>query len=110
VRVPNFDAAIIPAEKIRDYLLSESHPIGRYKAAFFCRLGFEQSQWQQLESALRGLLQSDVTGSDVTEHGHKYLTVGTIVGPAGQSAKVVAIWIILASEQVPRFVTAYPEE
>jgi len=29
------DAAIIPRTKLRDYLLSPRHPIGRFKSAFF---------------------------------------------------------------------------
>jgi hypothetical protein len=31
-------------------------------------------------------------------------------GPAGWAADVVSIWIILDREEVPRFVTAFPEK
>ena len=33
--LPNIDKAVIEPEKLRDYLLSKSHPIGRFKAEFF---------------------------------------------------------------------------
>lgn len=39
MRLPNADRAAIDAAKIRDYLLSEMHPVGRFKAAFFSTLG-----------------------------------------------------------------------
>ena len=40
MKVPNNDRASIPIEKIRDYLLSTSHPIGRTKAVFFNKIGY----------------------------------------------------------------------
>ena len=33
-----------------------------------------------------------------------------MVGPANQSAGVVSVWIVRTGANVPRFVTAYPEE
>lgn len=53
VKLPNAELAVIDAAKVRDYLLSESHPVGRFKAAFFKGLGFRADRWQDLESALR---------------------------------------------------------
>jgi len=35
MKLPNRERAILPRERIRDYLLSDSHPDGRHKAAFF---------------------------------------------------------------------------
>jgi len=60
LKIPNGDAAIIPIEKIRDYLLSPTHPVGRYKAAVFRQLGFEQSQHERFEVALRTQLRTEV--------------------------------------------------
>ena len=34
MNLPNADRAVIDARKVRSYLLSRSHPIGRFKAAF----------------------------------------------------------------------------
>ena len=32
-----------------------------------------------------------------------------LVGPAGSLADVVSVWVVRTGEEVPRFVTAYPE-
>lgn len=45
MKLPERDRAIIDAEKLRDYLLSPSHPVGRFKAAFFASLGYTQANW-----------------------------------------------------------------
>ena len=50
------DRAIIDPEKLRDYLLSDSHPIGRFKAAFFKSLGFTRDGWRELDRAIRALI------------------------------------------------------
>ena len=103
-------AAIIPAHKLRDYLLATTHPIGRYKAAFFIALGYTSEAWEVLERDLRNLLRGPVQMLEVTEYGQKVATQGELKGPTGRVAAVVAVWIILAGESAPRFVTAYPED
>ncbi len=59
MRMPGAERAVIDSAKIRDYLLSPSHPVGRFKAVFFASLGY-------------------------------------------------TAWIVLAGEDFPRFVTAFP--
>lgn len=44
-----------------------------------------------------------------TTFGQKYLVRGKIAGPAGRGAVVLAVWIVLDGEEVPRLVTVYPE-
>lgn len=102
--------AVISAEKLRDYLLSPEHPIGRYKSAYFRSLGYTQEHWQLLETSIRGLLDATARELGATEFGRKLAVHGTITGPSGRSARVVTVWIILTGEAVARFVTAYPEE
>lgn len=51
--LPNAEDAIIEPRKVRDYLLSTTHPVGRHKAAFFERLGFSRADWGSLADALR---------------------------------------------------------
>jgi hypothetical protein len=53
VRLPDGERAIIDPEKLRDYVLSRVHPVGRFKAAFFASLGYEIDNWQDLDRALR---------------------------------------------------------
>ena len=110
MRLPNTDKAIIPREKLENYLLSPVHPIGRYKAVFFRSLGYTQDDWEVLDSNLRALLGQDATASEETAYGKKFEIRGSIIGPNGHSAAIITVWIILHGEEVARFVTAYPEE
>lgn len=107
--LPNATKAVIDSAKVRDYLLSSSHPIGRFKQPFFVALGYSRDQWQQLEADLLELAASgDARIGQKTEYGQKYEVRSRLEGPSGKSAEVVSIWIILEDEEIPRFVTAFP--
>lgn len=110
MKLPNAEFAKVPPEKLRDYLLSPTHSIGRYKAAFFRSLGYDQDGCDVLAADLGTLLAGKAVKMDITEYGTKYRISGSITGPKGRSANVISVWIILTGEDVPRFVTAYPEE
>jgi hypothetical protein len=108
---PAAGQAIIDVTKLRDYLLSSAHPVGRFKAAFFAAFGYTEDGWRQLEADLRSLAQShDAEESSVSEYGRKYKVRGILKGPNGKSFEVVTVWIIHRGESYPRFVTAYPGE
>ncbi|MEZ5513081.1 MAG: hypothetical protein R3F58_04335 [Steroidobacteraceae bacterium] len=83
--------AVIPLEKLRDYLLSTSHPIGRYKSAFFRALGYSADNVSTLELNLRALLHAEIGPPQATEYGLKFAAVGTIQGPVGRSARIVSV-------------------
>lgn len=109
MKLPNAADAIIDEEKIRDYLLSRSHPIGRFKAVYFEALGFESVNWQELANAIRSLAEdADAERSDRNEFGQKFTVSGRIIGPNRSEALIVTVWIVLNSESIPRFITAYP--
>ncbi len=104
------DTSIIPAEKVRDYLLSPTHTIGRYKSEFFRSLGYTQDQWQILERDLRAALSAEAEPTSASEYGQKFTVRGPLQGPNGRQGRIVSIWIILRGETAPRLVTAYPED
>jgi hypothetical protein len=109
MKVPGAELAVVDPAKVRDYLLSAEHPVGRFKATFFGRIGYSRGDWQLLIASLRAIVASeDATPGDRSAFGHKYEVRGTLVGPNGRDAKVVTVWIILAGEGAPRFVTAFP--
>ena len=111
MRLPNAERAIIGAEKVRDYLLSPDHRVGRSKARFFVALGFTQDAWPRLQAALLALAREGTAElGEATIFGQKYTARGIIRGPAGRAAVVVTAWIVLRGEDVPRLVTAYPGE
>lgn len=111
MRLPAAEHAFIDASKLRDYLLSDSHPVGRFKAAFFRSLGYTRERPEELESALRRLVRTGEAELDeATVHGQKYRVNGTLAGPEGVSASVTTVWIVPNGEQCARFVTAFPGE
>ena len=108
-RLPNAEKAIIEAEKLRGYVLSFSHPVGRFKAAFFQRLGYTAENWETFELSLREvILSQDVSQIEESRYGRKFIVEGPFAGSSGEMVQIVTIWVILKGESVPRFITAYP--
>jgi hypothetical protein len=70
MRLPNAERAVIDEGKVRNYLLSRTHPIGRFKAAFFARGGFAPSDWQHLIAQLRLLAsRGEAVRGESTQYG-----------------------------------------
>ncbi len=111
MKLPAAERAIIEPAKIRDYLLSASHPVGRFKAPFFASLGYTSANWRRLDEDLRDLAISGEAelGKD-SPYGQTYEVRGTLRGPSGRSGEVLTVWIILFGGDVPQFVTAFPGE
>lgn len=110
MKLPNPEKAIVADEKIRDYLLSDNHPIGRFKAVLFRGLGYRQNEWVRLRADLKGFVKGNAIPGESTAYGQKYEIRGELLGPNGKSIYLVTAWIILRNEDCPRFVTAYPGE
>ena len=109
MKLPNAGRATIDPTKLRDYLLSSAHPVGRFKVQFFETLGYAQDDWPRLEADLRAQhLSQDAQPATGSQYGQKYEIRAILTGVAGRSAEVVSVWIILVGEDTPRFVTAYP--
>jgi hypothetical protein len=80
----NADQAIIDPVKLHGYLLSTSHPIGRFKAAFFARLGYTSINWQAFDRALREQhLTTAARLMETTRHGRKFEIRAILKGPSG---------------------------
>ena len=107
--LPNFNRASIDPQKVREYLLSEAHPVGRFKAAFFCAFGYTQNRWEQLRDDLLALAQGGVAApGKPSPFGRTFEVNGILKGPSGRSAEIQTVWIVRWNEDAPRFVTAYP--
>src|SRR5262249_45911754 len=71
--------------KLRDYLLSRTHPVGRFKARFFTALGFSAEQWRELETALRtDHLSQPAESVGTNERGQKYSIRAILKGPSAR--------------------------
>lgn len=101
---------MVEPAKLRDYLLSSTHPVGRFKAVFFHTLGYSANAWQTLEADLLELASTgEAVVGQVSPYGTKYEMHATLTGPNGRTAAIVAVWIVRNDEDFPRFVTAYPD-
>jgi hypothetical protein len=109
--IPDADSAIVPAEKLTDYLLDLSHPVGGPKARWFLALGYDPHQPEQLANDLLNLVQtSDQFVAEPTSFGVKYQVKGSLTSPTGQVGKVVSVWIIESGRPQPRLVTVVPDK
>jgi len=109
MNLPAADRALIQPEKLRDDLLSTEHPVGRFKAAFFGRMGYSRQGWQRLQMDILQLARSAVAVErQMSNFGQKYEVNGILRGPSGREARVTTVWIVKNGEDFPRFVTVYP--
>ena len=109
VKLPGVDRAVVDRSKIRDYLLSESHAVGRFKASFFTALGYSAEGWEILATDLsHHAVENDALATEANSYGQKYEVRGILRGPANRKAVLSAVWIVLTGEDFPRLVTAFP--
>lgn len=111
MKLPEAQRAVIAPAKIRDYLLSPSHPVGRFKSPFFTSLGYTTADWRRLEQDLLALAVSgDAEPGQQSPYGQKYEIRGILNGPSRKSARVLTVWIVRFESDVAEFVTAFPGE
>src|SRR5262245_15905244 len=109
MQLPNRGQAYIPPQKLRGYLLSETHAVGSAKAKVFRALGFDETNSNLLEQGLLTIARSTEVREVVSSpHGVKYVIEGSLETPRGTSLLIRTIWILETVEDRPRFVTAYP--
>ncbi|MCP4660604.1 MAG: hypothetical protein GY856_34825 [bacterium] len=109
MKLPNAEQAWIPERKLRDYLLSTAHYVGRSKAKFFREYGFNDENVDLLRARLLDIARSkDVVQVTGSPFGEKYVIDGEIPTPSGVMVVLRTVWIIETGESFPRFVTAHP--
>jgi hypothetical protein len=107
--LPHREKANVSREKIVNYLLSFSHPIGKHKATFFTNVGFEVAKPDVLIEALKELAkETAVTKTVRTNFGTKYVLDGYIWTPNKREYPLRTVWIIENKAEVAYLVTAYP--
>jgi hypothetical protein len=109
VRLPNCDRAVVEEAKVREYLLSPSHPVGRFKSVFFHALGFSTGNWEVLRDALLDLARStEAFSGQPSPFGQKFEIHARLQGPSGRLASVVTVWMVSNGQDFAHFVTAFP--
>jgi hypothetical protein len=108
--VQRFGDIVVEVAKLRDYCLSEQHPRGRHKARIFrSRLGLTAGDADMLRGALLDAArarQDDLRATDSDDYGQRYVLDFEMTTATG-TATVRSAWIILASEDVLRFISCY---
>jgi len=108
--LPHADHALVDEAKICDYLLSDTHPVGRFKVRVFRSLGYTAVSWTRLRD---DLLQHGQTGTveriESSAYGTKVVISATLKGPNGSASPFRTVWLIPDHSSQPRLVTAFPE-
>lgn len=101
---------VIPEEKIRAYLLSTTHPTGKYKAKWFIKNGFTPEYPAELDEAILQIAEEGTVQNEIeTKHGVKYIVAGDVESPDGEKISLITVWIQEENCSEIRFVTAYPD-
>ena len=109
MNLPHRENAYVPKEKLTEYLLSETHPIGRFKARVLRRVGFDETNLNVLEQGLERIArEQEVSETVSTSRGAKFVIEGVLPTPAGGLLRLRTVWILDPDDDRPRFVTAYP--
>jgi hypothetical protein len=107
--LPLASQAVVEPSKVRDYLLSSSHPVGRFKAVVFVSLGYTAERWEALAADLLQLARTQAAiEGQASSYGKKYEVSGKLVGPDGRSATFTTVWLIKPDKSEPHFITAFP--
>ena len=109
MKIQNLENLEISVGKIRDYLLSFTHPAGRGKAEFFTDFGFTVDKYELLIEALRNhLYKNNVMSVENSPYGIKYTIEGAIETPDSRNPLIRSVWFVDEGSTVYRFITAYP--
>jgi hypothetical protein len=109
MKLPNREQAYVPRRKLTEYLLSQTHPVGKAKARLFRCMGFDEGQVERLEQALLAIAHRQVVEEEeATRYGVKYSLEGFLLASGGPASRVRTVWLITPDDPRPRFITAYP--
>jgi hypothetical protein len=107
-RLPYWEHATIPEEKLRDYVLNPEHAVGRHKAYVFAStLGIYREDWRYLnDQILEGLPESDATRVELdTPWGPKWEVPILVEGRNTKRETVLTFWLIRPG-QYPQLASA----
>ncbi|HZK76132.1 MAG TPA: hypothetical protein VFD13_04415 [Candidatus Kapabacteria bacterium] len=100
--------AIIPIEKVRDYLLKPLEVDD--KSGFLALAGYSREDyWELIRDIREQLLPAEAEYQGNRGYGNIYAVRGILVGPNTIRLAVSAIWILNLSDEI-RFVTLQPDK
>ena len=102
MQLPNPDQAVVAPARVRDYLLSFEHPVGRFKA------GYQREAWAVLQADLLATARLEARAVEPSPFGQKFEVAAMLQGPGGRPLAVRVVWLVRRGEAFPRLITAYP--
>ncbi len=109
MKIPNNSLSFVADNKITDYLLSDIHEIGKHKADFFKRFGFDISDVETFKGSLiQHSIDREIEKTKDSDFGVKYELKCEIKTPDERNPCIVTVWIVENEQEVPKLVTAYP--
>jgi hypothetical protein len=107
--LPGRDEVVVSERKVRNYLLSSTHPVGRYKAAWLISLGFSAATWRKLVESLENHAAAcELAADERSAFGIRYVLEGPLMTPDGRNPPARSVWFIEEGSDRLRFVTLYP--
>ncbi len=98
----------MPHSKVKEYLLSASHPVGSAKARYFASRGYGEESPDVLARDLKQIARTGtVTSTQDNDWGTKYVVRGSVRAPDGDPVELTTVWIV-RDETHPVLITAYP--
>ena len=110
MKLPAGGDVLIEERKVLEYLLSRSHPVGRFKARVFAALGFESKNIEAFIVELRRIAAAGEVSEVVeTSFGKKFIVPGDLKGPLGE-LPVLTVWFLGRGQERARLVTVRPRK
>lgn len=107
MRLPEAHRAVVDERKVREYLVSFEHPVGRFKAAVFHSAGYTPAEWRTLQRDLIAVAESgEAELRESSAYGRKYVIRAILQAPR-RPLRVTSVWPVPDSGP-PRFITAFP--
>jgi filamentous hemagglutinin len=111
MKIPNNNRSYVADNKITDYLLSYIHEVGKHKAEFFKRFGFDIADIDTFRGSLiQHSIDRDIEKIQHTDFGTKYELKCEIRTPDKRNPCVMTVWIVENGKDRPTLVTAYPAD
>lgn len=108
VKVPYYQSAIISDIKLTEYLLSLTHPVGKFKAKLFRGWGFNENNIDIFRKCLLSIVHTNkVVKIKTSQHSTNYEVHGKIQIPKGGVRIITTVWAIDIGKRTPYLVSAY---
>ena len=108
MKLPNAENAFIDVRKLRDYSLSDSHPVGKHKARVFrSALGLTDADWDRLRvMILEAAVSTDAALGRTDEYGTRY-QLDFLASTNEGTATIRTAWIVQNDFEPPRLLSCY---